>query len=304
MTLQELITIFRGEVEDLVATLMNRFYFNNGVAYTDEGNAHVESGVAYADEAEVLALIPEGLRYEYLTVNIAGVEYWFTGSPLALTQKFSDLSIADGSVGLAKMADMATSSVIYRKTAGTGPPEVQTLATLKTDLGIIDSGDITAALATKVDKVVDYSLASNADIANFHAPGSDDQDLSGLVEKETGKSLIDDTEIARLLTMNPGGFELLLSASSDVATRISGGITVPSGWTLAAVGDLGNDLEITHTLTGTEIVSVTVKATDTGNRVLVPFRDAYSGILEVGNVITLEGLAKNDLPLIVILMFK
>jgi hypothetical protein len=50
-----------------------------------------------------------------------------------------------GAITLAKMADMATSSLIYRKTAGTGVPEVQTLATLKTDLGLTgtNSGDQT-----------------------------------------------------------------------------------------------------------------------------------------------------------------
>ena len=44
---------------------------------------------------------------------------------------------------------MATGSVVYRKTAGTGSPEVQTLATLKTDLGLTgtnsgDSGTVTS----------------------------------------------------------------------------------------------------------------------------------------------------------------
>jgi hypothetical protein len=39
-------------------------------------------------------------------------------------------------VTLAKMDDMATAALIYRKTAGAGAPEVNTLATLKTDLGL------------------------------------------------------------------------------------------------------------------------------------------------------------------------
>ena len=54
-------------------------------------------------------------------------------------------TIANNSVSLAKMADVATSTVFYRKTAGTGDPEVQTLATLKTDLGLTgtNSGDQT-----------------------------------------------------------------------------------------------------------------------------------------------------------------
>jgi hypothetical protein len=44
--------------------------------------------------------------------------------------------ITDGSVALADMANVATGTVFYRKTALTGAPEVQTLATLKNDLGI------------------------------------------------------------------------------------------------------------------------------------------------------------------------
>ncbi len=38
------------------------------------------------------------------------------------------------------MANMATASLIYRKTASSGAPEVQTLATLKTDLGLSEPG--------------------------------------------------------------------------------------------------------------------------------------------------------------------
>jgi hypothetical protein len=38
-------------------------------------------------------------------------------------------------IALTKLADMATASLIYRKTAGSGAPEVNSLATLKTDLG-------------------------------------------------------------------------------------------------------------------------------------------------------------------------
>lgn len=44
--------------------------------------------------------------------------------------------IIDTQVTLAKQADMATASVVYRKTAGTGVPEIQSLTTLKTDLAV------------------------------------------------------------------------------------------------------------------------------------------------------------------------
>lgn len=54
-------------------------------------------------------------------------------------------SVDAGHITLARMADVATATVFYRKTAGTGVPEVQTLATLKTDLGLTgtNSGDQT-----------------------------------------------------------------------------------------------------------------------------------------------------------------
>lgn len=56
-------------------------------------------------------------------------------------------TIANSAVTLAKQADVATSTVFYRKTAGTGAPEVQTLATLKTDLSLTgtNNGDVTLA---------------------------------------------------------------------------------------------------------------------------------------------------------------
>jgi hypothetical protein len=60
--------------------------------------------------------------------------------------------ITDGTVVLADLANMATSSLYYRKTAGSGAPEVNTLATLKTDLGLTgtNSGDQTITLTGDV----------------------------------------------------------------------------------------------------------------------------------------------------------
>jgi hypothetical protein len=69
-----------------------------------------------------------------------------------LVDQASTTNIDDGAVTLAKMANMATASVIYRKTAATGVPEVQTVATLKTDLGLTgnNSGDQTITLSGAV----------------------------------------------------------------------------------------------------------------------------------------------------------
>ncbi|HEY1191064.1 MAG TPA: hypothetical protein VGE74_25750 [Gemmata sp.] len=74
-----------------------------------------------------------------------------------LTGSYPNPTIGAGAVTLAKQANMATASVVYRKTAGSGAPEVQSLATLKADLGLsgTNTGDQTsvtgnAGTATKL----------------------------------------------------------------------------------------------------------------------------------------------------------
>lgn len=61
-------------------------------------------------------------------------------------------TIANSAVTLAKMADMATASFIGRNTAGTGAPEVLSVATVKTLLGLTgtNSGDQTITLTGNV----------------------------------------------------------------------------------------------------------------------------------------------------------
>ena len=89
--------------------------------------------------------------------------------------------IDDSAVTLAKMADVATSTVFYRKTAGTGAPEVQTLATLKTDLGLTgtNTGDQTITLTGDVTGSGTGSFATTiandaVDIVMLSATGTPD----------------------------------------------------------------------------------------------------------------------------------
>jgi len=86
---------------------------------------------------------------QILIYNTAGAGTWapLTISGDATMTAAGALTIAASAITLAKMANVATSTVFYRKTAGTGAPEVNTLATLKTDLGLTgtNSGDVTLA---------------------------------------------------------------------------------------------------------------------------------------------------------------
>lgn len=79
------------------------------------------------------AVIPSGTGFTHIT---AGVQD-------AAAKLVDTADVTDKAVTLAKLADVGTATVFYRKTAATGVPEVQSLATLKTDLGLTgtNSGD-------------------------------------------------------------------------------------------------------------------------------------------------------------------
>lgn len=79
------------------------------------------------------------------------------------------LTITAKAVTLPKMADMATGSLIYRKTAGTGVPEVNTLATLKTDLGLTgtNSGDVVTFYKQKTVTLIEASWVADSGIFRY-----------------------------------------------------------------------------------------------------------------------------------------
>lgn len=118
--------------------------------------------------------------YQFLTLgtnlSISGTTLNATGGSGISDGDYGDITVSgggtainidNGAVTLAKQADMATASVVYRKTAGTGPPEVQSLATLKTDLGLTgtNSGDETASgILTKLLTVDGAGSGLDADL--------------------------------------------------------------------------------------------------------------------------------------------
>lgn len=125
-------------------------------------------------------------------------------------------TIANSAVTLAKMADMATSSLIYRKTSGTGAPEVNTLATLKTDLGLTgtNSGDQTITLTGDVTGSGTGSFATTL----------------GTVAVAKGGTNITSYAIGDLIYASAS---TTLSKLADVATGsvlISGGVTTAPAW--------------------------------------------------------------------------
>lgn len=87
---------------------------------------------------------------------------------IAVSGSGATWTVDNSAITLAKMADMATSSLIYRKTAGTGVPEVNTLATLKTDLGLTgtNSGDQTSIVGITGSLAEFNTALTGADFAS------------------------------------------------------------------------------------------------------------------------------------------
>ena len=155
--------------------------------------------------------------------------------------------ITDGSVALADMANMATSSLIYRKTAGTGAPEVNTLATLKTDLGLTgtNSGDQTITLTGEVTGTGTGSfgatIASNA-ITN-----------AKMADNAIASAEITDGSVALA--------DMASMATSSLIYRKTAGSGAPEVNTLAT---LKTDLGLTGTNSGDQTITLTGDVTGSG----------------------------------------
>jgi hypothetical protein len=99
-------------------------------------------------------------------------------------------TVAAGVITLAKMANMATGSLFYRKTAGTGAPEIQTLATLKTDLGLTgtNSGDQTITLTGDVTGSGTGSFATTIGAGKVTLPQHANLAANSIIGNNTGSA--------------------------------------------------------------------------------------------------------------------
>lgn len=113
------------------------------------GTALADGSVATAKLADAAVTTVKIADANVTTAKLADANV--TADKLA-TDSVTTAKILDGAVTYAKLPNVATASVFYRKTAGSGAPESQTLATLKTDLGLTgtNSGDQTITLTGDV----------------------------------------------------------------------------------------------------------------------------------------------------------
>jgi hypothetical protein len=219
---------------DAAVTDGNFLYSGDVTQYTDEMaqdavGAMVDSSLTYVDGTPLL-------QRAALTGDVTAS----AGS--------NSTTIANGAVTLAKQADVATSTVFYRKTASTGSPEVQTLATLKTDLGLTgtNSGDQTSivgitgtkaqfdAAVTDGDIVYTDSLGTN--VATFLATPSS-ANLRAALTDETG------TGSAVFATSPTLETPVLGTPTSGDLSNCTG-----MGWTLLSTGTANSSATLDFTI--------------------------------------------------------
>ena len=224
---------------DLTTHITGRLPFAN----LAQGSARSVLGVAGNVAADASSI--QGTADQVLRVDTAGTGLAFgtvaTGG------------IANSAVTLVKQADVATSTVFYRKTAGTGAPEVNTLATLKTDLGLTgtNSGDQTITLTGGVTGTGTGSFAATV-VTNANLTG----DITSVGNATT---LTNAPVIAKVLTGYVSGAGTVAATDTILQAfqKINGNVTALVTGVSTVFGRAGAVVATAGDYTSAQITEVT-----------------------------------------------
>lgn len=201
-------------------------------------------------------------------VTLAGTPNYITIAGQAITRALIDLtSHVTGKLPFANVADVATGTVMYRKTASTGSMESQTLATLKTDLGLTgtNSGDQTITLTGAVTGSGTGSFATT-----IATPGT-------VTVSSTNSTATAHTH-AVTSSATPGAAASLLA--TDASGHIGSTVTrIVKGWF--------TDLTVTNAINGSitgNAATVTTNANLTGDITSSGNATTYAGNLPVSKL--------------------
>jgi hypothetical protein len=168
-SLEELQNLLSGNVPSALSSILGTSIIagdglTGGGTLSADVTLNVGAGTGLIANADDIAIdIPAELEriqdgVGTILTDTATIDFTYDDVTPAITADVKDGSIgtaklADGGVTLAKQANVATGTVFYRKTSGTGAPEVQTLATLKSDLGLTGTNSGDQSIQTLLDSI-------------------------------------------------------------------------------------------------------------------------------------------------------
>lgn len=183
-------------------------------------------------------------------------------------------TIVNNAVTLAKMADVASGTVFYRKTAATGDPEVQTLATLKTDLGLTgtNSGDQTTIVGITGTKSQFDTALTNGDflyVGDVTSNATHTGDVTGSTALTIANDVVTNAKLANVatntikgrVTAATGDPEDLTASQVRTLLNVADGATANTG-TVTSVGITpGTGISVSGSpVTGSGSITVTNSA--------------------------------------------
>lgn len=160
----------------------------------------------------------------------AHIDLLAVGTPNLSAGAVTTAKITDANVTLAKLADMTTASLYYRKSASSGPPEVNTLATLKADLGLTgtNSGDQTITLTGGVTGSGTGSFAATVITnANLTGPVTSSGNATTITANAITTTMITDANVTLP--------KLAAQADQTVVANTSGGSASPTAVALSSI---------------------------------------------------------------------
>ncbi len=177
------------------------------------------------------------------------------------------LTIANGAVSLAKQANMATASVVYRKTAGSGAPEVNTLATLKTDLGLTgtNTGDQTTIVGITGTKAqFDTACSDGNFLYSGDVTGVSDGDKGDITVSASGATwTIDNAAVTLAKIANASANSKLVGSGASGSGAAYAELTLGTGLSMSGT-TLNASASSGAVQTLTDAATVTIDAS-TGN---------------------------------------
>lgn len=208
-----------------------------------------------AELEDVAAIVADGDKGD-ITVSASGATW----------------TIDPGVVTLAKQADVASGSVFYRKTAGSGAPEVQTLATLKTDLALVQA---------------DIGGLTTADSPQFAAINIGHASDTTLARSSAGTLTVEGNELYRA-----GGTDVPLTDGGTGASTAAGART-NLGLGTAAVKDTGTSGANVPLLNGTNTWSspqtITPATFGLGNITALTLNETWQDVLNTYQMLSING---------------